>query len=323
MNKYIVILTSITLLLTGCAVNQNVAGNSANKVTAAPTEVPQKELTDDPASTPKEAETSGKENWVSIEKDSVIDPFDDFIRKVSGVWGKDGGYFQQFDGTTIKRGWFESDMLPDAHITEVTKLSDNKYEVSVEDRGVIDDPEAGFEYHGSDYTAVFDGSYDGFKSVFVLSSDDKDTLFVKMGDTMEEANVYSWEGFSDDYRGLNEELMGIPDPDASASGIWYTEGYDEYNDWASSYFIDLSPDGSALCLGYRNKDTGTYEMINKNTALITFDHCEIDSPGEGWVPVEGFVYTIEMTIDGNDATIKIDAPDVITNLTDGVLHRKG
>lgn len=107
-----------------------------------------------------------------------------------------------------------------------------------------------------------------------------------------------------------------------AAGVWYTDGYDEENDWASSYKIELSDDGKASCTGWRNKDTGTYKITGADKVLITFDKCEMDSPGEGFAPVEGFTYTIEMSLKGDDAQIKIDAPDVISNLSDGTVHRK-
>ena len=113
-----------------------------------------------------------------------------------------------------------------------------------------------------------------------------------------------------------------PADNSMAVGVWYTEGFDEENNWAGSYKIDLSADGKATCEGWRNKDSGTYEVTGDNRILITFDKCETDSPGEGFVPVEGFKYTIEMTITGDDAQIKIDAPDVISNLEDGEVHRR-
>ena len=109
---------------------------------------------------------------------------------------------------------------------------------------------------------------------------------------------------------------------AAAAGTWYTEGYDEEANWAMSYKIELTNDGKATCTGWRNKDTGTYEISGSNKALITFDHCETDEAGEGFKVVDGFKYTIEMTINGDDAQIKIDAPDVISNLEDGTVHRK-
>lgn len=107
-----------------------------------------------------------------------------------------------------------------------------------------------------------------------------------------------------------------------AVGKWYTDDYDVDDNWAGSYVIELKEDGTATCEGYRNKDAGTYETTGSDKVLITFDKCELDEAGEGWKPVTGFTYTIEMVVDGDDAKIKIDAPDVISNLEDGIVHRK-
>ena len=57
---------------------------------------------------------------------------------------------------------------------------------------------------------------------------------------------------------------------AVAAETWYTEGYDEDSNWAGSYKIELTPDGKASCIGWRNKDTGTYEISGQNKAIITF-----------------------------------------------------
>lgn len=133
---------------------------------------------------------------------------------------------------------------------------------------------------------------------------------------------YDYEEYEAEYP--EEEEM--PDEKAQDKsdviGEWYTDGYDEESNWAMSYKIELSDDGKASCVGWRNKDTGTYEITGNNKVLITFDHCETDEVGEGFKTVDGFRYTVEMSINGNDAQIKIDAPDVISNLEDGTVHRK-
>ena len=316
MKKTIITVTAVAILmLTGCYSTPQVRVEEEAAVIT-PTEAPEPTKTPTPTPFPAEAVKPEKS------EETKSDPLEDLAVKIAGVWGTDDNFFQLFDGTTIKRGWFGSDALPDAQISQVKELSENKYEVYVEDRGVIEDEGGGFEYEGQDYTVIIDGSADGFKKTFIQSTDETAALFVKMGDTFEEAVAYSWEGFSDDFRELNEEIMGVKDNDTFATGIWYTDGYDEVGSWAGSYMIELSGDGKATCFGWRNNDSGTYEITGPNSVKITFDHCEIDSPGEGWVPVEGFIYTIDMIIDGDEAQIKIDAPDVISNLEDGIVHRK-
>lgn len=139
-----------------------------------------------------------------------------------------------------------------------------------------------------------------------------------------EEEPYEEEEFiEEDFEEYPEDIQEEEQPidNSIAVGTWYTDGYDEEANWAGSYKIELTADGKASCEGWRNKDTGTFEMTADNTALITFDKCETDTPGEGFAPVEGFVYTIEMTIKGDDADIKIDAPDVISNLEDGKVHK--
>ena len=146
-------------------------------------------------------------DWFSAVSDRDADPdvTEEFTGKIEGVWGKDDGFFMQFEGTTLKTGWFFSDRLPDSRVAEVKKLSDNEYEIYVEDRGSVED-EGGFDYQGSDYTVVIDGSRDGFKTLFVLKSASADTLLVRMGDTFEEAQDYFLNGFFDDYDELKDEL---------------------------------------------------------------------------------------------------------------------
>ena len=113
------------------------------------------------------------------------------------------------------------------------------------------------------------------------------------------------------------------DPESAefAVGTWYTDGYDVDGNWAMSYAIELYPDGGASCVGYRNQDSGYYEVVGDNEVLITFDYCETDTPDGGMQVVDDYVYYVTMTIDGDDAQIKVDAPDVISNLEDGAMYR--
>lgn len=144
-------------------------------------------------------------------------------------------------------------------------------------------------------------------------------------DEYEEYEDYPEEEYYDEE--IPEEEEALPEKEnkkdnSMAVGVWYTDGYDVDSNWAGSYRIELTSDGKASCTGWRNKDTGTFEITGDDKVLITLDKCETDSPGEGFVPVEGFKYTIEMTVKGDDANIKIKAPDVISNLEDGAVHRQ-
>ncbi len=279
----------------------------AESATSTPTETP----------TPKPVDVSEE---VVVDEDTG-DPYEDFTRKIKGVWGNlEGGfYFECYEGSEMTSGWFESDALPNAHIKNVDEISKNKYHVVMEfDQGYDEDGEV---YDGFTYEATFDGTGDGFSNYFITSTDNNDYLYMKLGNNMDEALDYYHGNLLDDYHKLEEEHKG--ELRESPVGQWFTDGYDEIENWAESYYIILNNDGSALCTGWRNKDTGTYEITGPGKVLITFDHCECDDPEVGgWTQVNGFKYTIDMEYSGNDATIKINAPDVISNLTNGTIHRK-
>lgn len=314
MKRTLIILILSSLVLLGCSQTLQETENDSGSIEAA---------TPTPSLTPTETPTPTPEPTEVPEDEDTGDAFVDFTRKVAGVWGTDDELFYSFEGDVLKRGWWESDALPDATIAEVKQLDKNKYEVFVKDQS-LEDEDGGFFYKGQDFTAVFDGTRDGFKKTFILSSEGGEALFARMGDDFEEAMQYEFSGgFTDDFKKLKVEIMGDKAGDYSGvAGVWLTEGYDVNENWAVSYKIELSDDGKATCEGWRNKDTGTYEMTGDDKVLITFDKCETDSPGEGWVPVEGFKYTVEMIINGDDARIKVNAPDVISNLVDGSVHRK-
>lgn len=314
MKRTLIILILSSLVLLGCSQTLQETENDSGSIEAA---------TPTPSLTPTETPTPTPEPTEVPEDEDTGDAFVDFTRKVAGVWGTDDELFYSFEGDVLKRGWWESDALPDATIAEVKQLDKNKYEVFVKDQSLVDE-DGGFFYEGQDFTAVFDGTRDGFKETFILSSEGGEALFARMGDDFEEAMQYEFSGgFTDDFKKLKVEIMGDKAGDYSGvAGVWLTEGYDVNENWAVSYKIELSDDGKATCEGWRNKDTGTYEMTGDDKVLITFDKCETDSPGEGWVPVEGFKYTVEMIINGDDARIKDNAPDVISNLVDGSVHRK-
>lgn len=244
----------------------------------------------------------------------------EFTEKLAGVWGSDNGYFIIHEGNAIKRGWFESEMLPEAYVFEVFQLKKNYYEVIIKDKSEENEL---YSYSSDDIIAMYDGTRDEFKETFVMTIDDVPSLYVRMGDNFDEAMDYEFNrGFESDLANLKEEILAPIYQASGAVGTWLTEDYDEVNNWAGSYKIELTDDGKATCTGWRNRDTGHYAIKDDNHVLIKFNYCETDSPEGGWMPVRDFTYTIDMTINGDDAQIKIDAPDVISNLSDGKVHRK-
>lgn len=313
MKKIVTVLPIITVLLTfgGCSqppIDMSQTETSEAIETPTPTPIDDVSPTPDPITDTIEEEISDD------------NPKDALRTKLAGVWGNlEGGcYFENYNGDDISSGWFESDALPNAHISSVEELSKDKYHVVINvDQGFDEDGET---YDGYTYEATYDGSGDGFKTYFIASTETKDYLYMRLGQNMDEAWDYYCKNLVDDYRKLEEEhKKELRD---SPVGQWFTEGYDEIDNWAGSYYFILNNDGTALCKGWRNNDTGTYEIKESGKVIINFDHCEYDDPAAGgWVPLEGFVYSVEMQYSGKEATIKIDAPDVVSNLMDGRMHR--
>ena len=313
MKRVLILFAIIAVILTGCTTEVSTSDYDQ-----------QTEDTKTPTATPTTISTPTPEP-IEFEEESedivAQDPFEDFTAKIAGVWGNltGGCYFENYEDSDISSGWFESDALPQSHIRKVIEVAENVYRVTIEVDSSYD--EDGNAYDGYSYEVTYDGSADGFEKSFIASNDTTDYLYIRLGNNMDEAWEYYTGTFIEDYNKLAENYKGKLKE--SPVGIWYTENYDLFDNWAESYSIELSGDGNALCTGWRNKDSGIYEITEPGKLRITFDHCEIDNPEiGGWDLVEGFVYTIDMDYSGNDATIKINAPDVITNLTDGVLHRK-
>lgn len=279
-----------------------------------------------PIPTPKLSKSLESDNKPLTDVDQTIekvakDPKEEFLSKISGVWGNLSGgcFFESYEGPDIKSGWFESDSLPNSHIISVEEISKDKYKVTVDvDPGYDEDDN---EYEGYTYEAVYDGTIDGFDSCYIASMDTKDYLYMRLGNNMDDAWEYYCGSFVDDYKKLEEEHKSeLRD---SPTGKWYTEDYDEINNWSGSYYIELRDDGTAICMGYRNKDTGSYEIKGPGKVSITFDHCECDDPEVGgWALVKEFTYNVDMEYNGNDARISIHAPDIISNLTDGMMHKE-
>ena len=199
MKRTVLAVLIVSLAFTGCAQTAQEPAPVEETVetptpTPTPTETPTPEPTEAPEAEPEDEDTG--------------DAFVDFTRKVAGVWGTDDNLFYEFDGDALKRGWFESDVLPDAHIAEVKELEKNKYEVFVKDQS-LEDEDAGYTYEGQDFTVTFDGTRDGFKETFIISSEGGEAVFVRMGDDFDEAMQYEFTGgFDDDFKALKAEILG-------------------------------------------------------------------------------------------------------------------
>lgn len=159
-----------------------------------PTPLPTVTLTPTPTSTPiPEATVPESEDF----KTKLID-------KLVGVWGMPGGWFMQFsESGDIYSGWIESDARPPQHILEVEKIGENKYELLIKE----DEWESDGEYYeASTYKVIYDGSFDGFEKVLHLLNEYNDIYLLRIGDTLEEAELYPTASLEEEYEKIEKEI---------------------------------------------------------------------------------------------------------------------
>jgi len=179
--------------------------------------------------------TEGIADTEMSDETEVDDDTKEFLEKMSGVWGN-GSYYEIYDGTTtIKRGEFESDALPDVYISDVKKLSSNKYEVSIKDDAHIDGEL--YSYDGHDYVAVYDGTIDGFRVSYIASTDDNELIFLKMGNNMEEA----WDYYIGDYES-DWEMLSRADSNGISDQTALLEEFGVNPNTVEDYSQNLDPD---------------------------------------------------------------------------------
>ena len=68
-------------------------------------------------------------------------------------------------------------------------------------------------------------------------------------------------------------------------------------EYTSRYSTQFKSDGTVETTGYRNIDTGTYEVVGENTIQATFDQNYFESAGQSKQLIEGYTYTVLYTYD--------------------------
>ena len=99
---------------------------------------------------------------------------------------------------------------------------------------------------------------------------------------------------------------------------WTNEG----NVWNNTYTTTFNADGIVISEGWRNKDTGTYEVT---TIKATFNSNQVDSPGTGWESIDGYTYSVTYEYDAGSNTLYATYDDTfksgyMSNASDGYLH---
>ena len=102
---------------------------------------------------------------------------------------------------------------------------------------------------------------------------------------------------------------------------WTNEG----NVWNNTYTTTFNADGSVTSEGWRNKDTGIYEVTGPTTIKATFNSNQVDSPGTGWESIDGYTYSVTYEYDAGSNTLYATYDDTfksgyMSNASDGYLH---
>lgn len=192
--------------------------------------------------------TSIEENENKEENDDKQDLLD----KISGVWGYKDNFFMYFDTEAgCSRGWFYSEMLPYAHITDCKKLDEDKYEVTFFQEAV----EGGDDYdaiESAEWTAVIDGSYDSFTSALKMTNENgKESYYIYLSDNLDDAiDNFNFETYNQEYNqkisGINESL-DVEFDDETICGL-AREYYKKHNGEAPPLVSIDSRDGNELTI---------------------------------------------------------------------------
>lgn len=115
-------------------------------------------------------------------------------------------------------------------------------------------------------------------------------------------------------------------------GTWgndYAFSDDEIMAFSMAYHTQFLKDGTVVQTGYRNTDSGTYEILDEHTVKATFDHNCYEDPADpdDHDPIENYVYTVEYKLNDEDGSMYATYSEnfhqlVMSNAADGILRRE-
>lgn len=114
-------------------------------------------------------------------------------------------------------------------------------------------------------------------------------------------------------------------------GTWANESAlsdDPASSYSGGYFTQFKEDGSVIQSGWRNLDSGHYEIDKSNNIIATFDHNLFYSPNVAdYVSLDGYSYTVVYQYNAEDGTMYADysaefEESLSSNAKDGVLYRQ-
>lgn len=161
-------------------------------------------------------------------------------------------------------------------------------QISKDEDGTISFSDGSPQYVGTSKRYMYTDGYSGTQVEMVIEHEGY-LSYKEYRDMCFQERVAQVDSNYDVNEYLNQEII------EPIYGIWRCESYDELYDWASSYTIEFSADGTALIYGYRNSDRGRYSREG-NKITIVLDNCMMDDPEIGGMISTDYTYTANMEI---------------------------
>ncbi|MDR0905340.1 MAG: hypothetical protein LBN00_04060 [Oscillospiraceae bacterium] len=95
---------------------------------------------------------------------------------------------------------------------------------------------------------------------------------------------------------VSEQYLTSDEIKAAIVGIWHNGE----TLWAYNYHTIFYDDGTIRHVGHRNVDIGTYNISEDGTIHASFDKCEYDFPGEGYLKTFGLKCNFRLANGGTE-----------------------
>lgn len=219
-------------------------------------------------------ELLGIKDQKQVALDDYMDNFELMVKEVGGQFSEETGHHQNWvikDQDLQYGNYFNSN-----RVDEVTLISD-LYSIYG-------------TYIGQDLERAKEILLDSSWNISENRSDIEVVVFQKNEINMQvhyQENVLTSISFwRTDETIMSTENNGVSDSvNSSLSdvnyllGTLYTEGYDKEEAWAVSYKTQFYDDGTVVNEGYRNKDVGTYKLLDDGTVIATYNENYISMAG--------------------------------------------
>lgn len=115
------------------------------------------------------------------------------------------------------------------------------------------------------------------------------------------------------YSGIDKEIF----EDTIIGKTWYSENYNVDADKWGSNRTEFNADGTVSHIGFRYKDTGTYEVLNDNTIKAVYNENYLDAPESGgYVKYDDYAYEAVYQYNTANNTLYVEYSNSYENVMD-------